>query len=361
MKKYLLTMTILLGSMLLSSAQEAPLRLAVAGVTHGHLGEVASRLNRGDFQVVGVFEVNEAYRSKNILTKRLDPSLFYDNLEKMLDETKPEAVCAYGSIYDHIEVVRACAVRGIDVMVEKPLATTYKDALEIKALSEKYGIKVITNYETTWYSSNWHAYRLVQDGTIGDLVRMNIYDGHEGPKELGCSDEFLEWLTDPKLNGGGAVIDFGCYGANIATWFMKGQEPVSVYGVLKQHKPGIYPKVDDDATIVVEYPGMTLQIMASWCWPTSRKDMHIYGHDGSIYQKNPTEMETYVKGEYTPLFKAPKLQAPYYDSFRLLKAVVRDEIKLEPYDPNSLENNIMVVRILEAAKKSAATGKAVVF
>ena len=318
-------------------------------------------MDRGDFQVVGVFEKNDAYRNSNILTGKLDGALFYDNLEKMLEETKPEAVVAYGSIYDHLKVVEACAVRGIDVMVEKPLATTYKDALKIKKLSEKYGIKVLTNYETTWYSSNWHAYDLVQDGAVGDLVRMNIHDGHEGPREIRCSEEFLEWLTDPVLNGGGAVTDFGCYGANLAPWFMNGEKPLSVYAVLKQHKPETYPLVDDDATIIVEYPNMTVQIMASWCWPTGRKDMYIYGHDGYIYQKNKQEMDTYIDGKFRRAFKAPRLEAPYDDSFRLLRAVVRDEVELKPYDPNSLENNIMVVRILEAAKKSSSKGKAVRF
>ena len=308
------------------NAQEEPLRLAIAGVTHGHLGEVASRLDRGDFIVVGVAEQDDTYRNRNVLARRLDKNLFYSNLEKMLDETKPEAVAAYGSIYDHLEVVKACAPRGIHVMVEKPLATTYKDALEIERLAKKHGIKVLTNYETTWYRTNWQAYKMVKDGKLGDIVRMNVYDGHQGPKEIGCDKMFLEWLTDPILNGGGAVVDFGCYGANIATWFLDGKKPVSVYAVLQQNKPKTYPNVDDDATIIVEYPGTTVQIMASWCWPMNRKDMYIYGHDGYLYQKNGNQMETLINGKHTPLYVAPELKAPYDDTFRLLKAVVRNQI-----------------------------------
>ena len=140
-------------------ADDAPLRLAVAGVTHGHLGEVVRRMRRGDFEVVGVAEPRDEYRTKNDLTGRLDPSLFYADLGQMLDETHPEVVVAYGSIYDHLSVVEACAPRGIHVMVEKPLAVNYKDARRIARLAEKYGIKVLTNYETTWYSTNQHARR----------------------------------------------------------------------------------------------------------------------------------------------------------------------------------------------------------
>ena len=355
------TFILLLFILINADAQEQPFRLAIAGVTHSHLAEVASRLDRGDFTIVGVYEADDSYRSNNVLAGRLDKSIFYSGLDQMLDEVKPEVVAAYGSIYDHLGIVKACAPRGIHVMVEKPLATTYKDALEIERLAEKYGIKVLTNYETTWYRTNWHAYHMVKEGQLGDVVRMNVYDGHQGPKEIGCSDMFLEWLTDPVLNGGGAVIDFGCYGANIATWFLAGQEPISVYAVLKQHKPEVYPNVDDDASIIVEYPGATVQIMASWCWPMNRKDMYVYGLDGYIYQKNANEMETRVGNIHNPLFVAPALDAPYDDTFRFLKAVVRNQITLMPYDPNSLENNVMVVRILEAARKSALKGKAIKF
>lgn len=348
-------------SISVSAADETPLRLAVAGITHGHLGEVVRRMNRGDFQIVGVAEPNDAYRKRNDLTGRLPENLFYADLGQMLDETKPEVVVAYGSIYDHLSVVEACAPRHVHVMVEKPLATTWKATRRIAELAEQYNIHVLTNYETTWYSTNQHAKQLIDAGKIGDLVRINIYDGHEGPKEIGCGPMFLEWLTDPLLNGGGAVVDFGCYGANLATWLLKGQEPLSVFAVLQQKKPDVYPKVDDDATIVVQYPGCTVQIMASWCWPQGRKDMYVYGLKGSIFQLTPTQMETFIDRRQSGRFEAPRLESPYNDSFCFLRAVVRNEITLPPYDLSSLENNLMVVRILDAARKSAKTGKPVKF
>ncbi len=361
MKRFLISISLVMTSCLFVYAEEGPLRLAVAGVTHGHLWEVVSRMNRGDFKIVGVAEPRDEYRTNNELARRLDASLFYADLGKMLDETKPEVVVAYGSIYDHLAVVEACAPRGVHVMVEKPLAVSYKAAQRMEKLAKKYGIMVLTNYETTWYSTNQYARRLINEGKIGTPRRINIYDGHQGPKEIGCGPMFLEWLTDPVLNGGGAVVDFGCYGANLATWLLNGQQPLSVYAVLKQHKPAVYPRVDDDATIVVEYPGCTVQIMASWCWPENRKDMYVYGLKGSIFQFTPTQMETRIDGNNSGRFEAPQLSAPYNDSFRFLRAVVRGEITLPPYDLSSLENNMMVVRILDAARRSARTGRPVKF
>lgn len=344
----------------MSGQNATPLRLGVAGVSHGHLHEVIVRMDRGDFEIVGVAEPDAQLREKNGLRKKLDASLFYANLEEMLDKTKPEAVIAYGSIYDHLQVVEACAPRGIHVMVEKPLAVNMNHANRMADLARKNKILLLTNYETTWYNTNHEAYRLIEEGTIGKINRINVYDGHQGPFEIGCGKEFTDWLTDPKLNGGGAVIDFGCYGANLVTWLMKGQKPTRVYAVLKQYKPERYPKVDDDATIMVEYPGATVQIMASWNWPMNRKDMHIYGTNGYIYQDTPTEMRVYTDKKESKS-DAPKLQSPYNDSFYYLKAAVRKEIPVAPFDLSSLDNNLIVVQILESAIKSAESGKPIDF
>ncbi|MCD8265429.1 MAG: Gfo/Idh/MocA family oxidoreductase [Tannerellaceae bacterium] len=282
---YLLVVVMVAGiGSFLQAQDKAPLRLGVAGVSHGHLWEVISRLDRGDFTVVGVAEQDDALRARNGLTGKVDASLFYKNLGEMLDQAKPEAVIVYESIYDHLRVVEACAPRGIHVMVEKPLAVNMQHAERMAALAREHNILLLTNYETTWYNTNHEAWRLIKEQKlIGNINRINVYDGHEGPIEIGCGPEFTNWLTDPVLNGEGAVIDFGCYGANLATWLLDGEKPQSVYAVLQQTKSQLYPKVDDDATIVVTYPSAVVQIMASWSWPMGRKDMHIYGTNGYIY------------------------------------------------------------------------------
>jgi len=345
--------------MICQAQDNKPLRLGVAGLSHGHLWEVLSRLDRGDFEVVGVAEKNTLLWNNKMLKEKVKEELFFQDLNEMLDKTKPEAVIVYESIYDHLRVVEACAPRGIHVMVEKPLATTVAQARQIETLARKYNIMVLTNYETTWYAANHKAYSMVKDDKfVGNISRINVYDGHGGPVEIGCGPEFLEWLTDPVKNGGGAVIDFGCYGANLSTWLMGGQKPASVFATLKHQKPAIYPHVDDDATIVLEYPNTTTIIMASWNWPISRKDMHIYGNKGYIYQDNANDMRVYNGDKETKLV-AEKLAEPYNDSFYYLKAAVRGDIVVKPTDLSSLENNLIVVEILEAAIESNKTGKAI--
>lgn len=350
---------VLLVSLPTSAWADEPLRVAVAGVTHDHISGVVSALTGEDVQVVGVWEADARYIHQNALSRRLPETLFYSDLGKMLDETKPEAVVAYGSIKDHLTVVEACAPRGIHVMVEKPLAANLKDARKMESLARKYGILLLTNYETTWYSTNWKVKEMVDAGDIGPVRRILVYDGHQGPFEIRCSKKFTDWLTDPVLNGGGAVMDFGCYGADLATWLLGGKRPDKVYAVLQHNKPDIYTKVDDDATITLSYPGVTVQIMASWCWPYNRKDMYVYGMDGYLYQETPRRMSGLIGRNRLEPMELEPLKAPVDNSFRFLRAAVRGEITVPEYDLSSLETNMIVVEILDAAVRSGKSGKAV--
>ena len=166
-------------------------------------------------------------------------------------------------------------------MMEKPLAVGMEQARAIERAAAEGGIPVLVNYETTWYPSNHAAYALAKDEkALGEIRKVVVHDGHRGPKEIGVQPEFLAWLTDPEKNGAGALFDFGCYGANLMTWLMDDARPVSVTAVTQRIKPEIYAKVDDEATIILEYPGAQAIIQASWNWPFDRKDMEVYGRTG---------------------------------------------------------------------------------
>jgi len=191
---------------------------------------------------------------------------------------------------------------------------------------------------------------------IGEIGKMIVHSGHQGPKEIGCSADFLNWLTDPVKNGGGAVVDFGCYGANLMTWLMNGKAPISVSAVLKHIKPDVYPKVDDDATILLEYPGAIGIIEASWNWPFGIKDMEVFGKKGYLHALNGNNIEQRDTDKYYKVEVKPYI---YRDYLSYISAVLKGDVN-NSNDLSSLENNLIVVRILEAARQSAATGKKIV-
>lgn len=349
------------------NAQETssvPIRLVIVGMTHGHTSFILGRKNKTDFKLVGVYEPNHELALRYSKTYNFSPELIYSDLNKMLDSVKPEAAVAFGSIFDHLMMVEACAPRGIHMMVEKPLATNTEHAKKMQALAQKYNVFLLTDFETSWYPSTAKSFELVHDSSyLGKIKKVVIHDGHQGPKEIGVGKEFFNWLTDPVQNGGGAIIDFGCYGANLMTYLEKGQEPVSVTAVTRQFKPEIYPKVDDDATIIVNYPDAQCIIQASWNWPFSRKDMEIYGESGYIITINNSAMRIRYRESVTEksiLITAKDIKV-YEDPFTYFSDVIRKKITMTKYDLYSLDNNMIVVKILDAAGESAKTGRTVFF
>ena len=344
-------------------SEPKPIRLAVAGMTHGHIVFILGRPDKGDFKLVGVCDTNKERTAELAAKYHLSDDIIYHNLNQMLDKTKPEAVVAFGSIYDHLAVVEACAPRGIHVMVEKPLAVNMEHAKRMAGLAEKYHIFLLTDYETSWYPTTAKSLEMVnEENFVGKLRKVVIHDGHQGPKEIGCEKVFLDWLTDPVLNGGGAIVDFGCYGANLMTALTNGEKATEVTAVTRQFKPDIYPKVDDDATIIVSYPESECIIQASWNWPFGRKDMEIYGESGYIFAENKTDMKIRGKGmesEKEEQVTSRDIEV-YEDPFSYFADVIHKKITLPEYGFYTLKNNLEVVRILDAARESAKTGKTVV-
>jgi len=340
--------------------QPGPLRVVIIGLVHGHVeGFLQQSLHRQDIQLVGIAESNQQLALDYAKSFGIDQNLLFTSIDDMLERTHPQAALVYSNTRDHRQAVEICARHGVPVMMEKPLAVSIDDARAIETAAHQGQIQVLVNYETTWYRSNRAAYDLVHQNALGGIRKIVVHDGHNGPKEIGVGPEFLTWLTDPKLNGGGALFDFGCYGADLATWLMDGRRPLTVTAITQHIKPEIYPKVDDEATIVLAYPKAQAILQASWNWPFGRKDMEVYGQSGYVLTVGRDGVRTRRPNEdkEEPQATAPPLSAPYDDSLSYLRAVVVDGLK--PEGLSSLETNLIVVEILDAARRSALEGKTV--
>ena len=341
------------------AGSEKPLRLAIAGLVHGHVdGFLHAVKGRKNVQIVGIFDPDAALAQRYAQEFTLDRALFFTDLANMLNRVKPEAVASFTSTYDHPMVVEACAARHIDVMMEKPLAVSMEHARIIQNAAARSGIHVIVNYETTWYPSLGEMWTLLKEQrAAGEIRKMVAMDGHQWPKEIGVQPEFFAWLTDPVKNGAGALFDFGCYGANLMTWMMDNQKPIAVTAVTQQIKPEIYAKVDDEATILLEYPKAQGIIQASWNWPYNRKDFEVYGERGYLVANGGDVLHVQLPGLQQPARRPGPLPADAHDSISYLVSVVRGRRK--PEGLSSLENNLIVTEILVAARESAQTGKRV--
>ena len=347
----------------------APLRVGIVGLAHGHVGgflgggalvPAGGLLRRSDTELVGIVEPDQALFDAYATKMRLPATLHFRSIEEMAAQARPSAVLVFTATSEHPRIVKECAALGVHVMMEKPLANSYQDALAIQEAAQSGKIHVLVNYETSWYRSNAAALALLKQGALGPIVKAVFRDGHEGPKRIGVSPEFMPLLIDPKLTGGsGALTDFGCYGVNLMTALMGGQAPVSVSAVTKQLQPDAYPLVDDEAEIILDYPQAVAIVQGSWNWPFSFKQMDVYGSTGYAKALDAHGLEVRRQNDKkAETSEGAALPAPFDDPLHYLIAVLRGEVA-EENSVSSLKTNVTVSEVLDAARQSARSGKAI--
>jgi predicted dehydrogenase len=340
--------------------EQPPLRVAIVGLVHDHVaGFLAQLPQHREVELVGIAEPGAALAAKYEKKNSLPHDLFFPSTEAMIEARHPQALLVYTSIADHRKAIEIAGKYSLAVMVEKPLTISLEDALAIRSVARDRHIQVLVNYETTWYASNRAAFNAVENGHLGPIRRVVVHDGHQGPKEIGVSPEFFQWLTDPAQNGAGALYDFGCYGVDLMTWLMHGEAPLSVTAVVNHDKPEIYPKVDDDSTMVLQYPKAQAVIQASWNWPFSRKDMEVYGATGYVITVANDGLRTRLEHDSAEQSStAPPLPANESSSLAYLVAVLRGQVHAQG-DLTALDTNVTAMQILDAARTSARIGKTV--
>lgn len=336
-------------------------RIAIVGLDHDHVWELLHYIaNTPEADLVGIADAHPDLVEK--AKSQVPASVkFYSNYISMLDEAHPEAVFVTTENDRHLEILRQCAHRHIHYSTEKPMATNAADAREMEQLAEKAGIKLMVNYWNAWVPSSYELVRRAKAGDIGPLQRIVVQYGHNGPKEIGVSKEFGDWLYDPARNGGGALMDFGCYGAEWALW-LKGR-PTSVYATTRKLKIDQHNRVEDDATLTLNYPDSTAIIEASWDWPYGMDRVYVFGSKGSLlatrnelFARSSSEVQPGPSAEGTP---ASLSALPHANSnpIAYLISQIHNHDPLE--DPLSPKLNVQVMEILDAARESARTGRPV--
>lgn len=365
----LLLLAVLRHGVAIAETAPPPLRVGIVGLSHGHVGGFLSGgalvpagglLHRPDAELVGIVEPDQALFDAYATKVHLSSTLHFRSIEEMAARAHPSAVLVFTAASEHPRIVEQCAALGVHVMMEKPLAISYQDALAMRDAAEKGKIHVLVNFETSWYRSNAAAQDLLRRGALGPIVKTVFRDGHQGPKRIGVGPEFMSLLIDPKLTGGsGALTDFGCYGVDLMTALMDGEAPVSVSAVTKQLQPESYPEVDDEAEIILNYRHAVAIVEGSWNWPFGFKQMDVYGSTGYAKALDADRLEVRRKGaREAQTTKGGGILAPCDDPLHYLAAVLRGEVA-EENSVSALKTNVTVSEILDAARQSAQSGKTI--
>ena len=334
-------------------------RLAVVGLDHDHVWSLLKDIAKEpSAELVAIAEADPALVSR--AQKEVPASVkFYADYVAMLDEVKPEAVIVTTSNDRHLEILRQCAKRRIHYSTEKPMAANAADAREMERLANEAKIKLMVNYWNAWVAPTHDLFHRVRAGEVGPIRRIVVQYGHQGPKEIGVSQQFANWLYDPVKNGGGAIMDFGCYGAEWSVW-LKGR-PSRVYATTRKLKVEQNNNVDDDATIVLDYPDATTVIEASWDWPYSKDVAEVFGPKGSLLARHSTLLRRFsdVRGPNVPpdgeSVTLEPLSKETSNPISYFVDCIRNDKPIE--DPVSARLNLQVMEILDAARESARTGK----
>jgi predicted dehydrogenase len=367
-KLYALMLALSTASALAAPPAATPLKVGIVGLVHDHvagffhggaLAPAGGILSRPDVEVVGIVEPDQKLFDKYAHRYHLAPSLHFASIAAMSAAAHPQVALVFTAPSEHRRVVEECAAVGIHVMMEKPLAFTYDDALAIERAAARGKIHVLVDFETSWYASNAEAYNLVQQGALGPIVKTVIRDGHQGPKKIGVQPGFFDLLVDPKQDGDGALTDFGCYGPDLMTWLMHGEAPLSVTAVTRRLQPETYPLVDDEAEIILNYKNAVAIVEGSWNWPFALKQMDVYGRTGYAKAIDSTRIEVRKENETEgQMLKGHPLEPPNDDPLHTIEAVLSGQIE-EGDSLSSLQTNILVTEILDAARQSAQTGRTI--
>jgi predicted dehydrogenase len=257
--------------------------IALVGLRHAHTwGHLEHLLKASPAKFVAIAETDPELIAEARKMGATNVAYFTDYKE-MLDKVKPTMVWAFLENNRHQEVVEACGPRKIHVIFEKPLAATHKQALAIERLAAKYGIQVMTNFGPAWSPFYYAVKSTLDSGVLGAPWRLHVTTGHGGvfPKS-GRSKIFHEWLIDPEKNGAGALMDFGCYNALYALYYLG--RPETVYAYALHLRPNDFPKVEDGATMILTYKNAVAILEQSWDLPPGVNGFEILSYKGYIRQ-----------------------------------------------------------------------------
>jgi predicted dehydrogenase len=337
-------------------------KLGIVGLVHDHVWGLLSQ-----FKDIEKVEMLAAADPNSPLLEKVKTHFgverLYTDYTEMLNKEDLDMILLCTENSRHAEVVEAAAEKGIHVIMEKPMAATLEQAKRILRAAEKHKVKVMVNYPTTWSPAVQQALKMVREGEIGRIFHIRFRGAHAGPKEVGCSPYFYNWLYDKELNGAGALIDYCCYGVNLSRWFLQ-RMPRSVVGFMGT-LARTYLEVDDNAMILMDY-GDALGI-AEACWsqvgPHPGHGPIINGEDGSlVVDEGGRKLHFFVvktKGNYRDI-KSEVIESPeppkgwrsgpeYF-----VEHIEKDE---EIGEPLNVKFNRDVQEVLEAGLHSALKGK----
>ena len=214
-----------------------PIRIGILGLSHDHVWinlETLSKLTDGTLVAIAdphqdlLDRVKEAYGCPTYLS-----------YEEMLEKEELDAVSIFCDNATGADLTVWAAERGLQVMIEKPMAATLAGAERMLAATQKAGVRLMINWPVVWRPQVQAAMDMVTRPEFGEIMQITHRVSHGGVY-VECGPHFREWIVRKELNGAGALMDVCCYGVNMAQVLLGTarashgrQWPVAQYGVFR--------------------------------------------------------------------------------------------------------------------------------
>ena len=357
-------------------------RLGVIGFAHMHVNSLIDRFNElpnvewvacaDTVPNVPSLSMEPATRGHNVKRAHENTGIpkVYDDYCEMLEKEAFDIIIFCPENAKHGEVAEAIAAKGIHMITEKPMAATLAGALRMVRAARAHDVALLINWPTTWSPAIRKMKELLDKGTIGDVLEVKWRNGASmGPLAYG------QQITDPEKGaewwhqgapGGGALLDYCCYGACLARWFVG--EPAVVASGIKANLTSHYGDADDNAVITVRFPKALAILEGTWTtWNSGLPTGPIvYGSRGTLVAtqlKAGDGKMTPVVEVYTSRKKSGPDEVLEGDPLPLGRRTLAEEFihHLETGDPPhptmEMMQNLEAMAILDAGIRSAASGQ----
>ena len=297
----------------------------------------------------------------------------YEDYQDMLSQERFDIVLFCPENARHGEVAEAIAAHGAHLLTEKPMAASLAEARRMARAAEAAGVTLMVNWPTTWSSAARTARRLVEEGAIGRLWEVRWRGGSMGPLARGSShpgvggtavemtDEALSatWWYQ-RADGGGALLDYCCYGACLSRWYMG--RPAEAAVAMTANVNSTFGDAEDNAVITVRFPDGLAVLEATWSTvdhgaPTGPI---LYGTEGTLLverRRDEPEVVRLLRGKYGPPQEITADPLPPGRDTLAREFIHHLETGEPLHETLQVGFNLQAQAILEAGIRSAASGK----
>lgn len=284
-----------------------PLRIGILGLIHDHAWDHLPQLQHSEnAELVAAFDSNQALRDR-VHTEYGCPA--YASPEELFSNHELDGVYIFSSNQEGAQLALLAIEHGLAVMIEKPMAADFSQAEAMLSAARERDTCLMVNWPFAWWPQMQHAITMAKAGEIGNIWQVKYRAAHAGPKELGCSDYFCEWLFNPELNGAGAMMDYCCYGCVLSSVLLGA--PESITGIAGQYRPESLG-VEDNALIVMQYPKAIATAEGSWSQigTLTAYTTAIYGTKGTLMVEPQKKGRLMLATEEQPLGQEVIVQCP---------------------------------------------------